>query len=373
MWARQIAQASQVLADAGVDSPAHDARILAEHCWQLSRPAQRGAIFDIRTVPTEDELARYAELVRRRAAREPLQHICGVMWFRYVELEARPGVFIVRPETEIVVDAALAALSDLAAENITMTSDNLSRWGQREDMRSVQTQTADHPAYHHGQQPVSLSAAERATDSTKVVAQKTPQNVFQNPPPNQPQNADQHADAGVPAAAQRPLCVVDLCTGSGAIALSLATESPVPVHVHGVEYDQVAWESAQRNNQRYGALVQLHHADARTCLPELAGQVDLVVSNPPYVPPSHELSPEVRQDPQLALFGGGADGLDIPRQIMRHAHTLLRSGGILIMEHAHEQAGAMRDYAAHLAMTQIRTGKDLTGEYRYVYAQKGRQ
>lgn len=240
----EVAQATQRLADAGVPSPRFDAEELAAHVHGVKRS-------QLHTVPDADFDARYWEAIARREAREPLQHITGRAFFRYLELHVGPGVFVPRPETESVVGWAIDAV--------------------------------------------------RAMDVVE------------------------------------PL-IVDLCTGSGAIALALAQEVPRS-RVHAVELSDQALRYARKNVE--GSRVQLHQGDALTALPELDGQVDLVVSNPPYIPLTEweYVAPEARDhDPELALFSG-EDGLDTIRGIERTAHRLLRPGGLVVVEHADTQGG----------------------------------
>ncbi len=244
MLLAEVARATQRLADAGVPSPRFDAEELAAfvHGTERSR---------LHTVPDAEFDARYWEAVARREAREPLQHITGRAFFRYLELQVGPGVFVPRPETESVVGWAIDAV--------------------------------------------------RAMDVAE------------------------------------PL-IVDLCTGSGAIALALAQEVPRS-RVHAVELDFTALEWARKNVE--GSRVVLHQGDARAALPELGGQVDLVISNPPYIPLTEweYVAPEARDyDPQLALFSG-EDGLDVIRGLERAAHRLLRPGGMVVIEHADTQGG----------------------------------
>ncbi|MFE0189758.1 peptide chain release factor N(5)-glutamine methyltransferase [Streptomyces sp. NPDC059008] len=244
MLLAEVAQATQRLADAGVPSPRFDAEELAAHVHGVKRS-------QLHTVPDADFDARYWEAIARREAREPLQHITGRAFFRYLELHVGPGVFVPRPETESVVGWAIDAV--------------------------------------------------RAMDVVE------------------------------------PL-IVDLCTGSGAIALALAQEVPRS-RVHAVELSEEALEYARKNVE--GSRVVLHHGDALTALPELDGQVDLVVSNPPYIPLTEweYVAPEARDhDPELALFSG-QDGLDTIRGIERTAHRLLRPGGLVVIEHADTQGG----------------------------------
>ncbi len=143
--------------------------------------------------------------------------------------------------------------------------------------------------------------------------------------------------------ATQPLCV-DLCCGAGTIAMSLAAALPNAV-VHAVELDAGALTWAQRNAKHHGLDVRLHLADAEAALPQLNGQFDLVASNPPYVA-TRELDgvhPEVRDhDPAVALEAG-EDGLDLIRTVERAARRLLRSGGVVVVEHSDRQGTSALD------------------------------
>lgn len=276
----EVALAAVRLAEAGVDSPRADAEELA--AWVHG--VRRG---ELRTVRDGDFDARFWEAVARRENREPLQHITGRAFFRYLELEVGPGVFVPRPETEVMVGWAIDRLRD-------------------------------------------LDIAE-------------------------------------------PL-IVDLCSGSGAVALAIAQEVPRS-RVHAVELsaDALAW--SQRNLARTpeGRRVTLHHADALTALPELDGTVDLVISNPPYVPllDRERVSAEARDyDPQLALYAG-PDGLDMIRSLERTAFRLLRPGSWVAVEHSDEQGGAVqRIFLEELGWAEAADHRDLTGRPRFVTARK---
>lgn len=228
---------------------------------------------------------RFRSAVARRRHHEPLQHIVGKMWFRHLTLEAHPEVFIVRPETEQVVEEAIAHAQRLLEK-------------------------------------------------------------------------------------QDALRVIDLCTGSGAIALALATEVPQS-HVWAVELMPQAYELANRNiGQIAPGRVTLIHGNALSALPELDGTIDLVVSNPPYVPQRDVSQQEALHDPFEALYGGGEDGLIIPRGIIHRAHRLLKPGGVLVMEHAEVQSTQLRQEARSAGMTHVRTAPDLTGRDRMLIAQR---
>ncbi|WP_402466558.1 peptide chain release factor N(5)-glutamine methyltransferase [Isoptericola aurantiacus] len=171
--------------------------------------------------------------------------------------------------------------------------------------------------------------------------------------------------------------VVDLCTGSGAIALAVATEVPGAT-VRAVELDAGAHAWARRNVAEAAeaagraAVVHLVRGDARTALRELDGTVDVVVSNPPYVPPDAvPQDPEVSgHDPAVALYGLGPDGLEVPRGIAAAAARLLRPGGLLVMEHAEVQAAAARDLVRAHGFEEAVTRPDLAGRPRMVVARR---
>ncbi|HLS63133.1 MAG TPA: peptide chain release factor N(5)-glutamine methyltransferase [Ruania sp.] len=277
---RELVQAATaVLTGAGVPSPGVDARALAAHVLGTDRldlvdPPEPGPQF----------MSRYAELVERRRQREPLQHITGRAPFRYLELTIWPGVFVPRPETEMVVEAAIEA------------------------------------ARGYGSRPL----------------------------------------------------VVDLCSGSGAIALALAQEVP-GTQVVAVELGEQPVQAITENAQRLGLQVQVLQADATaaTTLADLDAAVDVVVANPPYIPPDAvPQEAEVRDhDPDLALYGGGPDGLDVPRGVLATATRLLHAGGRLVMEHAEVQAAAVREMVRRTgAYTDVHTRVDLTGRDRMVVA-----
>ncbi|MEV0219492.1 peptide chain release factor N(5)-glutamine methyltransferase [Streptomyces sp. NPDC050704] len=244
MLLAEVAQATQRLADAGVPSPRNDAEELAAFVHAVKRG-------ELHTVKDSDFDARYWEVIARREAREPLQHITGRAYFRYLELQVGPGVFVPRPETESVVGWAIDAV--------------------------------------------------RAMDVVE------------------------------------PL-IVDLCTGSGAIALALAQEVPRS-RVHAVELSEDALKWTRKNVE--GSRVDLRQGNALDAFPDLDGQVDLVIANPPYIPLTEweYVQPEARDhDPELALFSG-EDGLDLIRGLERTAHRLLRPGGVVVVEHADTQGG----------------------------------
>lgn len=286
-----LAWARGRLAGLEASDPAQEARVLLE--WALGVDSLWGAPDLVGAHAAE----RFRSAVAQRRAHVPLQHVTGRMWFRGLELLAREGVFVVRPETEVVAGAAIDAARSLGP-------------------------TA---------------------------------------PPD---------EGGGPV-------LVDLCTGSGAIAVSLAHEVE-GARVLAVEIDEDACALARDNVARCEAAgllapgsVEVVRDDAMRALGEWEGKADVVVSNPPYVPGADApTQAEALQDPPTALFGGGEDGLVVPRGIVHRAAALLRPGGILVVEHAESQASTMRAVACGEGFTQVRTGCDLAGRDRMLLARR---
>ncbi len=158
--------------------------------------------------------------------------------------------------------------------------------------------------------------------------------------------------------------VVDLGTGSGAIAGSIAHEVP-GAEVHAVEFSVFAHAWATKNLKPLG--VKLVQGDLRNALPEHDGTFDVVVSNPPYIPAEAiPNEPEVAlHDPPEALYGGGADGMELPTAAAASAARLLKPGGFFVMEHAEVQAGWIAEHLKSAGCwTQVTSHVDLNGKER---------
>lgn len=188
------------------------------------------------------------------------------------------------------------------------------------------------------------------------------------PRPETEQVAQLALDQLARMAAERPASwrprVVDLGTGSGALAASIAAEHPT-AEVHAVELSVQAAAWAELNLAPLG--VTLHQRDLREVPEEWESSFDVVVSNPPYIPagmvPREE---EVRvHDPELALYGGGDDGLAMPHAVIETAKRLLMPGGWFILEHAEVQALALAEHCRRdSSLSQVSTHQDLTGRDR---------
>lgn len=275
-----IVDATHRLTHAGVPSPAVDAELLLAHVLGIPR----GNLILSREV-SEDQQRAFNDLVEQRCRRKPLQHLTGEAGFRRLLLAVGPGVFVPRPETELLVELAV---------------------------RHVSEQPTPHTA-------------------------------------------------------------VDLCAGSGAVALSIATEVP-QTHMTAVELsaDAVPW--LKRNVLAHAAAlhsvastIEVKQSDARSIIG--AAQAQLVTCNPPYIPDAATpQEPEVAHyDPPLALFGG-PDGLDLVRELRDVFAGLLAPGGLLLVEHADVQGesapvGVPRLLREHMGSDGSAVWRDIT-DYR---------
>jgi release factor glutamine methyltransferase len=277
-----VLEAERILTTAGVASPRADAEMLAAHVLDTERTR-------LPLIPLVDQpvIERLRVLVRQRAARVPLQHLTGRSAMGAITVCVGPGVFVPRPETELLLAWGLAALEGLDA-------------------------------------PV----------------------------------------------------VVDLCTGSGALALALAQARP-DATMHAVDNDPSALAWARRNaDLRADAgdtpiLLRAGDVTRAETLADLDGTVHLVLCNPPYVPVGAEVPPEVADhDPPTAVFAG-PDGLAVIRPVVSTAARLLRPGGALAIEHDDSHGEAVPALLrARSVLTDVEDHPDLAGRPRFVTARR---
>ncbi len=162
--------------------------------------------------------------------------------------------------------------------------------------------------------------------------------------------------------------VLDIGTGSGAIAISIAQERPL-CEVHATDVSEAALEIARHNAKQNGATVHFHRADVASGLEFLTGKIDLLVSNPPYVDDlsaEKRLAPEVREwDPPAALYSG-ADEYAFFRRIFAETPPLLRVGADVVLEIGDNQAEAVLDLGRRAGFVPLETRADLAGTPRAV-------
>lgn len=269
-----------------------------------------GSSLDVRFTPElrAEICEKFRALAARRARREPLQYLLGSVGFRYIEVEVGTGVFIPRPETEIVVEAGI-------------------QWLRSHSEGMPQPLVVDLCA---GSGVIGLSvAAELATSTVYAVEMSDAAYAWLT------RNARKVAGAAEVAGTSES---ARTCEETGNL--------------------RTAFE------KRYHAL-QADATDSRT-LAELDGRVDCVISNPPYVPLDEPpTQPEVAYDPATALFGGSPDGMAIPEALIRRSAALLKRGGFLVMEHDISQPAAIRHAMEAAGFMHVENHDDLTGRPRY--------
>lgn len=166
-----------------------------------------------------------------------------------------------------------------------------------------------------------------------------------------------------------PVSVIDLGAGSGAMAISIATEAP-NTHVIAVEKSADAIEWLKQNVAFYDESIRIVQGDVADVLEGV--KCDVVVANPPYVPDSQPLPKDVANyEPAVALFGG-PDGLELPKRFIDAAARLLKAGGLLAIEHTETQGESIANLLS-TDFTQISLHLDLTGRPRWTSAIRGNQ
>ena len=305
-----LASGTLLLEAAGIETARLDTECLAAHAlgwprWQIFLSPRRRL--------TPEEFSRYLALLGRRERREPLAYVLGMREFWSLSLSVSSGVLVPRPETETLVEATLAVWSEMQAEA--------------------------------SREPRTVSHEPRAT--SRELRAESRESSTEGP------------------------TIVELCTGSGAVAIALATEIPT-ARILATDVSWRALRVARANALAHavagriaflrGNLWQAVNGQAP------AGSVDLVVANPPYVPTRDvaALMPEVQWEPRLAL-DGGADGLQVLRDIIVTSPERIRPGGCLLLEIGADQAEAI--LALLEEMGRFETGRifrDLAGRPRVI-------
>lgn len=266
--------------------------------------------------PVAEEVSeQFRELVDRRRRWEPLQHLLGWEDFRGLRLRVTPAVLVPRPETELLVEWALELLAGSEPEG--KSGDLQKGWAWRS------------PGAH-----LLMGRARR-----------------------QP---------GGP-----PLLIVDLGTGGGAIALALAVANP-DLTLYAVDRAPGALALARENVEALGVAdrILLFQGDLFDPLGPLAGTVDLVISNPPYIPSGTipALPREVREYEPLEALDGGPDGMSVHRRIIADAPRFLRPGGWLLLEMGEGHSDHLSRLLEVVGFAEVQVRKDLSGVDRMVGA-----
>ena len=291
---------------------------------------------------SKDELDRLRDNVKRRAAGEPLQYITGEAAFRHLVMKVKTGVLIPRPETEVLVSELLSELPKPKKIRSADYLQEIAGYDSSEEENSANIAFAGIQSDANED----LGSEQRSTESASSADDKDDERLF----------------------------VVDLCTGSGCIACSLAFEHP-NISVIATDIEDGAIELASQNveNLNLRDRIQVIKSDLGDAIDAtLLGSFDAVISNPPYIPSEvlKSIPNEVREfEPEIAL-DGGQDGLDVFRRIAVWSNDALKPGGILAVELHEETLDQALDFAQKLGFIHSRIVDDLAGKPRVLIARK---
>lgn len=309
------------LAKHGSDTPRLDAEILLAH----ARGCRRIDLYTRFEEPLTDvQRTTMRDLVRRRAQHEPVAYLVGHREFYGLEFRVTHDVLIPRPDTETLV------------------------------MELIEAAKADFDCGSMPKRPVSREAA-------------TPAESGDAPPSDSPTRAEASTEP------RRPPRVLDIGTGTGCIAISVAVSCPT-AEVTAVDLSEAALAIARDNAERHGVTDRIRFLHGDLFAPLAAGEpFDLIASNPPYIGEAEfeTLQPDVRlHEPKSALVSG-AEGLDDIRRLIAEAPMHLAPGGRLFLEIAPEQAAAVEQlFQSQGAYRDVRVVKDLAGNVRVATARR---
>lgn len=323
----------------GDEAPRLAAQRLLTHATGLERIQ---LYLDLERPLAPDELDVLRDGVARRGQGEPLQYIAGEAPFRYLTLAVAPGVLIPRPETEVLVSELLAMLPPAARRKAAWSAEAAEQ--EAAAVAEIKARMAE------------------AMDDQPEGAGRTAEG---DEPQSAPATPESDAD---------PLLVADICTGSGCIACSVASERP-DARVIAVDLSPEAVALARRNVESLDLAerVRVLEGNLGDPVPErYLGRFDAVVSNPPYVPTEVLASIPVEVsgfEPALAL-NGGDDGLDLFRPLLAWAARALRPGGAFACELHEGCLDAAADLAREAGLVDVAIANDLAGKPRVLTARK---
>lgn len=304
-----------------LDAPRLTAEVLLAHVLQVGRVR---LYVDLDRPLDKSELATFRGLIERRLAGEPTQYLTGVKEFYNRPFAVDARVLVPRPETELLVERVL-----------------------RELPRTGRKPTADAHADETGPGADVTASGEAPSPETETTAGATAEAAASPPPPTEPR-------------------VLDLCTGSGCIAITLAAERPT-ARVVATDLSTDALEVAKSNAEKHGVSdrLTLLHGDLFAPV-DAELRFDVIVSNPPYIAGAEidTLSAEVRREPRGALDGGG-DGLELIRRIVSEAPSRLVAGGLLAMEIGETQGPAVLELLRGAGYLEAAIEKDLERRDRF--------
>ena len=331
-----------------------------------------------------DELDTLHDYVLRRGKGEPLQYITGEAPFRYLTVKVRPGVLIPRPETEVLVSEALACLppaakreaawnAEASAQEAAAVAELKARIEQARAAEAAEQRLAAGAEHSEGADASSAEAAAGvAAETVDAASSDAASDAFRGSADAPVDPAD--ADAASGQEGDPFFLVADICTGSGCIACSIASER-ADTRVIAVDLASEAIALARENVDALGFSdrVKVIAGDLGSTIPDrYLGRFDLIVSNPPYVPTAvlDGIPREVSAfEPALAL-DGGADGLDLFRRLAPWAHHALKDGGAFACELHETHLDEAERIARDCGFSEARIVRDLADRPRVLVCRR---
>jgi release factor glutamine methyltransferase len=364
---RLLDWSKQFFEDKGLDSPALDAQILLGHVLNMSRMQ---LILDAKRPLTDEELAQYkAVAIRRVKDRQPIAYILGQKEFWSLDLEVTPDVLIPRPDTECLVEHALKFIA----------AKREGRAVAQQTKKLVYEPIDERDAYYQTVEAVEKArewAGDENLDDNEqsgLWKKEVEENINIENTDIDTENTDIRCHGEniecLSSDWVQKYRIVDVGTGSGAIALALRSELPSDCEVCAVDISPAALEVARRNADKNGLKVSFGISDL---LQSCDGMFDMIVSNPPYITTAEmkDLAPEVKNEPRLALEAG-ADGLDIYRRLVPQAFGKLKPGGALLVEIGCSQGDAVSALFCDAGFVDVQVYKDYGRNPRVVMGIKG--
>jgi release factor glutamine methyltransferase len=353
---RVLTWTQQRFAQSGLDSPRLDAEVLLSHCLGKTRV---GLYLCFEQPLHDGELADFRALIRRRLAGEPVAYLIGQREFYSLALHVSPSVLIPRPETELLVEEALRRIDEFRREKSPVTASQPADGSSAQDVAEADSlDVAPLQAVAEPGVPVTVEY-----DSVALEADEEPAS------PSVAADSSVKTEKAVPEseteAVGPALTVVDVGTGSGAIALAVKHERP-SVKMIAIDRSPDALAVAKQNAETLSVSVEFVQSDLLGALTE-ESSIDLLLANLPYIPTADMagLSKDVLSEPHLAL-DGGVDGLQLVARLVEQAPRRLRPGGSILLEIGQGQAPTVESMLRRAGFVDVRSEKDLAGIERLV-------
>ena len=318
-------EGSSMLQQAGDTDAENDAKLLLLNAFDLNLVhflMDRLRPLSETDVAVQEQIQNYRVMVAKRASRVPLQQILGSQEFMGLDFFVNEHVLIPRQDTETLVELVL------------------------EEQQGKQQE----------QQP---------EEQQKKQQEQQPEEQQKKQQEQQPEEQQKKQRGQKP---EKPRKLLDLCTGSGCIAISLAVKGGFE-SVTATDLSEEALKVAERNARTHQVPIRFFQGDLFSALPQSEVKTfDIITSNPPYIPTAviATLEPEVREHEPMMALDGTEDGLKFYRQIAKEAGSWLKSGGAIYLEIGYDQGEAVSGLLKDAGFTNVRVVKDLPGKDRMV-------